>query len=709
VEILLGLATILVHQPNGEHARTFERCHPQAARIIFDTPAGTPSDYTLGSTSPVSTYPSECSCEWEVVTGDTSPSHVADFNSIEPPQLTDTYHPTNDKTVLSPASSGSDDSLDIYVPDYEVPLPSPPHLPSVNLPTDDNITTSRFPESAVRSTALEQADDVSMTQDYASDLPGPCDDDIIRFPAVYYRGGTLVLEDEPECSRSDTPEHNVVQPESQTHGNYTSLSLVDAATYISEVILSNTLADADSTNSDSTWQTRTDEWNAGWKNPFDVLGGVDADEEGLTDPYKGPNDDGPGIFAYGPFTRNFPIPTYNYHIYLHPTEMHDVLEYFAYGGPHFNNGNRVTLHKLPISPLAINYAAENLREHSNLLQQIEAYIRGDPRFRDGVIIPEEMMQDAVREFGTNEDFPFFRFPLVEKLLSTLAARLVHPRLSHPFGRLTLRDIRHIVSPTYPVLQNPAFAILELQPPELPYIQAKYLSTERCHPEDTTENLTTPYFGCLRRYEAFLFQRKFPQFSRQLFHDAMATVQLIAIHADPATQPPPAEGCEMDWEQLLEPYHFADYFPRQVPSRVLLRACPRPATTNYWFPRAHYLLQIERHINGLIRTFETFFYAIGFEGLREIVDEIGLNREVNFPYSPILSYEQASYFISLYDFLLREHATFLACPILHLLHIPFPEAPQLNLVFDRFLDYIEPPLHSYTLYDDEDDEDISSSS
>ena len=38
VEVILSLATFFIYQPHGDHARSFCRWHPQAAKIIFDSP-----------------------------------------------------------------------------------------------------------------------------------------------------------------------------------------------------------------------------------------------------------------------------------------------------------------------------------------------------------------------------------------------------------------------------------------------------------------------------------------------------------------------------------------------------------------------------------------------------------------------------------------------------------------------------------------------
>jgi hypothetical protein len=434
-----------------------------------------------------------------------------------------------------------------------------------------------------------------------------------------------------------------------------------------------------------------------------LYAGTFEDQSDHTDIYLGPTGEKPGIFAYGPFSiYSYPPTTFNYHIYIHPSSDYDVLEHFAYGGPEFLYGNEVILHTLPISPSVIDSSVNMLLEYTTLTHQIEAYLRGDPQYKDGVQIPDDLLVNPIHIPTNVLDHVYFRFPLVETLLSTLAARLSHSRLSHPYGRYTLRDLKQLVNPLFPVLRNPSNALVkDLQTPELPFIQARFLPCESTHPEDTAADLPVPYFGCLRRYEAFLFQKKFPTYAPQLFHEAMATVHLVALHADPKTRPPPANGGVIDWKQVLEPYNFADFFPLDTPSHLLLRACPNSSTNNFWFPRVQYILQCARQINQLIRVFETFFLTIGYKGLRDLADEIWLNKEVDFLYSPILSYDQAVYFTTLYDFLLREHAGFLARPILQLLHITFPHTEHLDYVFEHIVDMVERPLYLYQLNREDD--------
>jgi hypothetical protein len=103
-----------------------------------------------------------------------------------------------------------------------------------------------------------------------------------------------------------------------------------------------------------------------------------------------------------------------------------VLEHFAYGGPEFAR----------LWWTSVNM----LLQYTSLTHQIEAYLRGD--YKDGVL-PDDLLVNPIHIPTNVLDHVYFRFPLVETLLSTLAARLSHSRLSHPYGRYTLRNLKQL--------------------------------------------------------------------------------------------------------------------------------------------------------------------------------------------------------------------------------------------------------------------------
>ena len=175
-----------------------------------------------------------------------------------------------------------------------------------------------------------------------------------------------------------------------------------------------------------------------------------------TDMYQGTNATGAGIFADGPFhsppsdpTAFFPKESDN-QIFIHPTDNCDVLDLFAYGGSRYKEGKTVTLFKLAISPVIYSAAQSYVREFGSLIHQIKAYICGDRRFSEGVKIPESLLDRQHLMYNPHNGFPHYRYPLVKTLLAAIAARCGHPRLAHPFDRLTLDHLRHLVSLRFPV-------------------------------------------------------------------------------------------------------------------------------------------------------------------------------------------------------------------------------------------------------------------
>jgi hypothetical protein len=362
-----------------------------------------------------------------------------------------------------------------------------------------------------------------------------------------------------------------------------------------------------------------------------------------------------------------------------------------------------------MSPYVANSSRNYLRDYGILVLQVEAYLRGDSRHKDGISIPQHLMEKSKTIPKSEGQETYLRFPLVERLLSTIAARSDSDRIGHPFGRPTLGDVEHLVCPQFPLVLNPNIPLSQTHPPDLPYVRAKFLSFERKHSTDTGSELPVPYYGCLRRYEAYLFQTTFPAYNALLYHEVSATVQIVTLHADFGKPPLPTRNNEINWAELLEPYSFKEIFQDETPMEVLHRASPSSTVNNVWFRNARHILHCARQINNLIRLFETFFQTLGFQGLRDIAESIDLNKEISFVYSPILDFEQARYFTALYDFFLREHALNIARPILHLLHIPFSHSHHLNLVHKVIVDAIEPPIHSFILHDDDDDTDMDISS
>jgi hypothetical protein len=297
--------------------------------------------------------------------------------------------------------------------------------------------------------------------------------------------------------------------------------------------------------------------------------------------------------------------------------------------------------------------------------------------------------------NAHDGTPHYRFPAVETFLATVAACCSHPRLAHPFGRYDLTDIQSIVSPRYPLRlnQNPQ----NLVPPDLPYIAVTFKPNEERHVKDVLPTLPYPYYGCLPRKTAFQFRRLYPHYAPHLYAMSAATCQLLTMHAQKNTQPQVDEDSRIDWDDLLDPQSFREVFPYETPNRLLSRVKSK-YQENPWTHRLPFILQCVRQISQLIRLFEAFFKAIGYEGLRDIVDTVNLNTDVDFTYCAILSIEEAIYLTALYDFLLREHALNLAQQVLRILHVSFENQAQLGLCRDIIIDAIDLPSYSYIIPD-----------
>lgn len=226
------------------------------------------------------------------------------------------------------------------------------------------------------------------------------------------------------------------------------------------------------------------------------------------------------------------------------------------------------------------------------------------------------------------------------------------------------------------------------------MQAQFEPNEKHHVEDKEAMFT--YFGCLPRKYAFRFQKRFPAHAFHLYSAATATYQLLSFHANPDSQPKTRPTDKVDWDELLDPHSFRDIFPLDNPKRLLSQVSPNPEMPNLWVPRLAFILQCTRQVNLLISLFEAFFKDIGYEGLREVVDSVGLNTNADYFHNMLLETDEVVYFTALYDFLLREHAINLAQIILRLIHVPFRHPYQLGVCRDHIVNAIEPPTYSHLI-------------
>ena len=471
--------------------------------------------------------------------------------------------------------------------------------------------------------------------------------------------------------------------------------------------------DEDSELDEAAWKKLGDEWSSRWTKTTDRQVSIRSDQEAVkkelqvklllarklagTQLYQKLPSSEPGIFGYGPF--KYPedieesVPSKrDYRIFVHPTDQCDVLDFFAYGGEGFKHGTEVNLYKLPVSQFVMDSRLFLCREQGNLLHQVEAYLRQDKRYEHGVKIPNSFLVGGTLVSNAHDGAIHYRFPLVEKFLATFAARSCSPRLAHPFGPLQLEHISHLVSPGFPARNDRPFHLL--YPPDLPYIRVDFDPSELRHADDKHDNFL--YYGCLPRYNAFLFQKWFPTYIHHLQASAIATYQFLALHASPKYRPPVDPKARVNWEELLEPKTFRAVFPYDKPSHVIARVSPNPESPNVWLQRLPYLLLCARQVTQLIQLFEKFFQIIGYDGLREVVRKVRLNDEISWTYNVFLHIEETEYLTALYDFLLREHAIDLSQTILRLLHISFDSPFQLSMCRTNILDEIEEPMYSFAL-------------
>ena len=652
VEILLSLVTYLVYHPEGTVAHSFRRNHPFASKAIFISPTPSiDSDDSDSSDFPIYSTPSD-SHEWEIAPSSRESAEV-ERPRVPTPFDVDSTRPSQTFPTLS--TIYEQDSELPSVPQADISDRAVPASLLLNPPSPEHRIDRPLTDTTKQDTVTDDLDDTSPSYSPIDHCMNEADID----------KASNADEESKHNSWRWSPDYDAWGPPKdlppQREFAFRSREDIENVSY----------------------QVR--------KTTTRIVGG--------TDRYKGPSAVDPGIFAYGPFKpcdeRNPPLPVHrDYRVYIHPISHCDVLDLFAYGGPGFKNGKIANLYKMPVSPFVADSRLSYIREFGTFIHHVESYIAGDKCFTNGVPIPDELLGDPTLMPNQHDGTLHYRFPQVERFLSTIAARCGHPRLTHPFGRLELTHLHYLVSPKFPTRDNETYD--NIVPPDLPYIRAVFHSEDERHPEDTKPILLYPYYGCLPRKSAYLFQKHYPVYGVHLYHTAVATYFLFKLHACPKTQPTVDPDTRIDWDDLLDPQFFREVFPFDTQSRVLSRLSPDPDFPNPWIPRLPHILQCSRQVTFLIQSFEAFFKTLGYDGLRGIVKQVDLNTEINFSCNVLLSTDEAEYLTALYDFLLREHAINLAQPILRLLHIPFENPHQLARCRDIVINSIERPSYSYVV-------------
>jgi len=528
VKLLLSIATCVVQYPTSVLSTTFRKRHAALAITRPSSSLSTTSSSDYSMDLPI--YPSPSSCEWEVVSTSSTESEEEEndmyqslINMSHEDSLTIQslhYRPTGFpvSNVRDKHKEKNGEGVGIISTSTEVTITNG-KLSSLLSP----ISTIPFPTNLEYLLSDESEDDEDFEMKDLDDEEEP--------PEVQRRY-TISL---PTRASSTLPTHFDLFS-SDTESSADSLpSLLpplspDLSVYSSnEVEMKNSdlktcdkenvvdLEEEEGTGKDSlvkkmsihplvnstnkTWESHIESkgWNISWDQPMQWYLNTHLDDQEIYKEYTGPRGTKPGILAYGPFhiiTNFSPSITLDYWLYVHVTPEHDVLDHFVYGGPVYEDGKSVTLHRLSMSPIIINSSYNYVREYGTFVHQVEAYLQGDVRFSEGVPIPTELMVNPIRLPTTSEGTLFLRFPLVESFLGTLAARCSNERLGHPFGRLMLSDMHHIVLPKFPRQNSPHIPILQLHPPDLPYIKANFSLIERCHHLDTNSELPFPYYGCL---------------------------------------------------------------------------------------------------------------------------------------------------------------------------------------------------------------------
>ena len=293
IEKLLSLARLLVHEPQGQHAEWFRRYHRFASKVIFNSPA-------------TSSLDSEDSMKSSLLSSQDPKEHIVKSEDDRQPQLSEcapmrppTPFPILD--ILMTKATVPSLSVPVTVNGTLItPPPSPPPVPNVSIDkvkgTENHDQTIKSPPSSPMYSppdVLMEAPEVDSTQEG--------------------KGQPIDIENE-DSDESDEESDEEISEEPQTEEEEESSQGLDA-----------------------------DGWSAHWRPPSLRQIGFRSTKHEIDRAFQTLPSQSPGIIAYGPFLypkdERTPLPSsHDYHIFIHPTNKCDVLDYFAYGGDGFKFG-----------------------------------------------------------------------------------------------------------------------------------------------------------------------------------------------------------------------------------------------------------------------------------------------------------------------------------------------------------------------------------
>ena len=131
---------------------------------------------------------------------------------------------------------------------------------------------------------------------------------------------------------------------------------------------------------------------------------------------------------------------------------------------------------------------------------------------------------------------------------------------------------------------------------------------------------------LPQKEAFIFQQLYPKFSDTIYYTAVATRELLTIHARSGVLL--SAPTQIDWEAMLDPFPFHLVFEEDCTPDTLISHIQQetPGIPNEWIYRIPHIWQCSRQLSLLIQQLETFFQALGFRGLHDLVHKVNLNTD-----------------------------------------------------------------------------------
>ncbi|KAF9526247.1 hypothetical protein CPB83DRAFT_837480, partial [Crepidotus variabilis] len=307
-------------------------------------------------------------------------------------------------------------------------------------------------------------------------------------------------------------------------------------------------------------------------------------------------------------------------------------------------------------------------------------------------------------FRTNEPIHLFQLPICSRIYNSTQkldldekwfgddiATYLDEHMHKPYGIPVPQELLQGAT----LIGNITF----FAPPDLPPLPYEFPKDDFPHP-DKPDNFK--YIGCLPRYNATIFRRYWRSFDQPICTNIACLRMALQEAENHAINIP---FLDVDWENEIYPAAFRILFCFPTPTlyyRYLTQCFPSRVNC-IWLKRIPYLFNINRLLASLLHQLENLFRALGFSGLKELLDRTPLWTDLDYQHNPYLSTEEATYLTCAYNFFQRERKRTSSTELLQLLRMDVEDCGGLEWVWAYVVDITYPPHLYYNVRDEKDAE------